>query len=123
MQNLTIFLEEKSAFTTTLESTLIEKGFAVEVINPIPDEDVPVDAVVLFHDNHNLDKRIVEIRDYYEKHQIAIHKIDLSGTLNVALTHLSLFLDRIQSKKVLFVGSPSLKDHPKMEVFKEKWTL
>lgn len=123
MQNLTIFLEEKSAFTTTLESTLIEKGLAVEVINPIPDEDVPVDAVVLFHDNHNLDKRIVEIRDYYEQHQIPIHKIDLSGTLNVALTHLSLFLERIKSKKVLFVGSPNLKDHPKMEVFKEKWTL
>lgn len=123
MQKLTIFLEEKSAFTTTIESTLIEKGFTVELIDPIMDDDIPVDAVVLFHDNHNLDKRIVEIRDHYEKHQIAIHKIDLSGTLNVALSHLSLFLERIKSKKVLFVGSPSLKDHPKMEVFKEKWTL
>lgn len=123
MQQLTIFLEEKSAFTTTLETTLTEKGFAVEHINPLADGDIPVDAMVIFHDNHNFDKHVIEVRDLFEKHQIAIHKIDLSGTLNVALSHLSLFLERIKCKKVLFIGAPGLKDHPKMEVFKEKWPL
>lgn len=123
MQDLTIFLEEKTAFTTTIETTLLEKGFAVEQIDATAEGDIPVDALVIFHDNHNLDKRTIEIRDLYEKHQIATHKIDLSGTLNVALSHLSLFLERIKSKKVLFIGAPSLKDHPKMEIFKEKWTL
>lgn len=123
MQQLTIFLEEKTAFTTTIETTLLDKGFNVEHIDPLSDDDIPVDALVIFHDNHNLDKHIVEIRDHFEKHQIATHKIDLSGTLNVAISHLGLFLERIKSKKVLFIGSPSLKDHPKLEVFKEKWTL
>lgn len=123
MQQLTIFVEEKSAFTTTIETTLLEKGFTVEHIDPLAEGDIPVDALVIFHDNHNLDKHTIEVRDHYEKHQVATHKIDLSGTLNVALSHLTLFLERIKCKKVLFIGSPSLKDHPKMEVFKEKWTL
>ncbi len=123
MQKLTIFLEEKSAFTTTIETTLLEKGFNVEHIDALAEGDIPVDALVIFHDNHNLDKHTSEIREHFEKHQIATHKIDLSGTLNVALSHLSLFLERIKSKKVLFIGAPSLKDHPKMEVFKEKWNL
>ena len=123
MQKLTIFLEEKSAFTTTIETTLLEKGFNVELIDALAEGDIPVDALVIFHDNHNLDKHTSEVREHFEKHQIATHKIDLSGTLNVALSHLSLFLERIKSKKVLFIGAPSLKDHPKMEVFKEKWNL
>ncbi len=123
MHNLTIFLEEKTAFTTTIETTLASKGIPVELFDQSPDLIEKIDALVIFHDNHNFDKRTAEVRDQFEKLQIAIHKIDLSGTMNVALSHLSLFFDRVKCKNVLFIGSAQLKDHPKLEVFKEKWTL
>jgi len=123
MHNLTIFLEEKTAFTTTIEATLTSKGIPVELFDQSPDLIEKIDALVIFHDNHNFDKRTAEVRDQFEKLQIAIHKIDLSGTMNVALSHLSLFFDRVKCKNVLFIGSAQLKDHPKLEVFKEKWTL
>lgn len=123
MHNLTIFLEEKTAFTTTIETTLTTRGIPVELFDQSPDLIEKIDALVIFHDNHNFDKRTAEVRDQFEKLQIAIHKIDLSGTMNVALSHLSLFFDRVKCKNVLFIGSAQLKDHPKLEVFKEKWTL
>lgn len=82
-----------------------------------------IDGVVLFHENHNFDKQVAELRDLFDQRQVAMHKIDLSGTMNVALSHLSLFLDRTKCKNVLFLGSENLKDNPKLEVFKEKWTL
>ena len=95
----------------------------MEIFVESPEQIEIIDGVVLFHENHNFDKQVAELRDLFDQHQVAMHKIDLSGTMNVALSHLSLFLDRTKCKHVLFLGSENLKDNPKLEVFKEKWTL
>lgn len=119
----TIYTEEKSPFAITIRSWLEGRGFQVETFNESIEQMDAIDAVVIFHDNHNFDRRIAELRDTFEKLQVAMHKIDMSGTMNVALSHLSLFFERTQCKNVLFLGSDSLKDHAKMELFKEKWNL
>lgn len=117
----TIYLQEKTAFAASVRPSLTDRGFTTVAFDESQIE--YIDGVVLFHDNHNFDKSVAELRDVFETRQVAMHKIDLSGTLNVALSHLSLFFDRTKCKKVLFLGSESLKDHPKMEIFNEKWTL
>ncbi len=119
----TIHIEEKSAFASSMSPWLVEKGFQVQSFEETTLQVESIDAVVIFHENHNFDKRVAELRDHFEKLQIATHKIDLSGTMNVALSHLSLFFDRMKCKNVLFLGSDNLKDHPKLEAFKEKWNL
>jgi len=119
----TIFLQDKSAFAASIGNSLTERGFTTQVFDESQDQIESIDGVVLFHDNHNFDKHIAELRDLFDKRQVATHKIDMSGTMNVALSHLSLFFDRIKCRNVLFLGSESLKDHPKLEVFKEKWHL
>lgn len=119
----TIYTEEKSAFAGSVNAWLQSIGFQVEPFEESEDLKERIDAVVIFHDNHNFDKRVAELRDLFELLQAPIHKIDLSGTMNVALSHLSLFFDRTKCKNVLFIGSETIKDHPKMEIFKEKWNL
>lgn len=119
----TIYTEEKTAFAASVNPWLQSIGFVVEPFEESDEIKDKIDAVVIFHDNHNFDKRVTELRDLFEMLQAPIHKIDLSGTLNVALSHLSLFFDRTKCKNVLFVGSETIKDHPKMDVFKEKWNL
>ncbi len=117
----TIYLQEKTAFAASIRPSLTDRGL---VTAPFDDSQIEyIDGVVLFHDNHNFDKSVAELRDLFENRQVGMHKIDLSGTMNVALSHLSLFFDRTKCKKVLFLGSESLKDHPKLEIFKEKWIL
>jgi hypothetical protein len=119
----TIYTPEKSAFATDLRGWLTGLGFNVETFDESSDGIERIDAVVIFHDNHNFDRPVAELRDLFEKRQVAMHKVDLSGTMNVAISHLSLFVERTQCKHVLFLGSEALKDYPKMELFKEKWNL
>ena len=119
----TIYTPEKSAFAADIRNWLTERGFTVETFEETPDKIEIIDAVVIFHENHNFDRPVAELRDLFEKRQTAMHKIDMSGTMNVAISHLSLFFERTQCKNVLFLGSESLKDTPKMELFKEKWNL
>jgi hypothetical protein len=102
---------------------LVESGFNVVSFDNSQEQAEKIDAVVLFHENHNFDKRVSELRDNFDRLQVASHKIDLSGTMNVALSHLSLFFDRTKCKNVLFLGSDNLKNHPKLAVFQEKWNL
>lgn len=117
----TIYTEEKTAFAASINPWLEAKGFLVEPFEENEETKEKIDAVVIFHDNHNFDKRTSELRDLFELLQAPIHKIDLSGTMNVALSHLGLFFDRTKCKHVLFIASEAMKDHPKMDVFKEKW--
>jgi hypothetical protein len=119
----TIYLQDKSAFAASISGSLTERGFTTETFDESTEQIEAIDGVVLFHENHNFDKHIAELRDLFDKRQVATHKIDMSGTMNVALSHLSLFFERIKCKNVLFLGSESLKDNPKLEIFKEKWTL
>jgi hypothetical protein len=119
----TIFIEEKTAFAATMYNWLVESGFNVVPFDNSQEQGEKIDAVVLFHENHNFDKRVSELRDNFDRLQVASHKIDLSGTMNVALSHLSLFFDRTKCKNVLFLGSDNLKNHPKLAVFQEKWNL
>jgi len=119
----TIYTPEKSAFAATIRNWLTERGFNVDTFDETPDLIEQIDAVVIFHENHNFDRPVAELRDLFEKRQVAMHKIDMSGTMNVAISHLSLFLERTQCKYVLFLGSEGLKDTPKMELFMEKWSL
>lgn len=119
----TIFLPEKTAFTASIQNSLTDRGFQVESFTGSPEQIESVDGVVLFHENHNFDKPVAELRDLFEQRQIAMHKVDLSGTMNVALSHLSLFFERTKCKKVIFLGSDNLKDNPKLELFKEKWLI
>lgn len=117
----TIFLQDKSTFATTMAPWLTEKGVTVESFEAVADLPENVDSVVVFHDQHNFDKNTAELRDQFDRMNVAMHKIDLSGTLNVAISHLSLFIERTKSKNVVFIGSENLKDHPKMQLFKENW--
>jgi hypothetical protein len=119
----TIYTPEKSAFATNIRSWLTDRGFNVEAFDESIDQVEAIDAVVIFHENHNFDRPVADLRDLFDKRQVAMHKIDMSGTMNVAISHLSLFLERTQCKHVLFLGSEGLKDNPKMELFKEKWNL
>jgi hypothetical protein len=119
----TIYTVENSVFAKHTNAWLESKGFQVLPFQEDGKNIDTIDALVIFHDNHNFDKTTNDLRDLAEKHQIPIHKIDLSGTMSVALSYLSLFFERTKCKHALFLGADELKDLPKMEQFKENWNL
>jgi hypothetical protein len=119
-----VYVQENSKFGSSVSAWLSDKGVEMQTFNPEEEANFDlIDAAVIFHDNHNFDKSVSDLRDALDQRNVAVHKIDLSGTMNVALTHLALFIERTSCKKALFIGSESLENHPKMDIFKEKLVL
>lgn len=119
----TVYLTDKSQFASFIASALTDRNIQVVEFDHSADQVETINGVVIFHENHNFDKRSAELRDLFELRQIPVHKVDMSGTMNVALTHLSLFLERIKGTAVLFLGADALVQNPKLELFREKFSL
>lgn len=119
----TVYLPDKSEFSSFISSALTERGIQVVDFDHSTEQIETINGVVIFHENHNFDKRSAELRDLFELRQVPVHKVDMSGTMNVALTHLSLFLERIKGTAVLFLGADMLVQNPKLELFREKFSL
>jgi hypothetical protein len=76
-----------------------------------------VDGLVIFHENHDFSKANQEIVSDFEAKQKPISKIDINGTLMVAVSNFSLWLDIQKCKKILVIGSSNLSSNENLERF------
>lgn len=74
-----------------------------------------IDALIIFHEDHNIDAAGVEIRDVFEKKLRPIHKIDINGTKQVIVSHFALWMERNKVQNPLLIGTEQLLDNPKIE--------
>lgn len=79
-----------------------------------------VDGLVLFHETHDITKGNQEILGIFENKQRAISKIDINGTLMVAVSNFSLWMERNKCKSLLIIGADELLKNPNLERFLEK---
>ncbi len=79
-----------------------------------------IDGLLLFHENHDIDKGQQELLAAFEQKQRGISKIDINGTLSVAVSNFSLWLDRNKCKTILATGSDALTKNPNLERFLEQ---
>lgn len=96
------------------------ESMGIEGIKYDPKNDVDleqIDGLVLFHENHAIGKSQNEWLSIFEGKQRGISKIDVNGTLSVAASNFSLWLDRNRCKSVLAIGSEELVKNVNMERF------
>ncbi len=110
-----IYTKVKSKFSDYIEPLSLSKNIQFEILDKDERMYEEVDALVLFHEDHNLDATGQEIRDIFEKKLRPIHKIDINGTKQVIVSHYVLWLERNNVKSPLFVGTDQLIDNPKTE--------
>jgi len=79
-----------------------------------------IEGLLLFHENHDIDKAQHELLSVFEHKQRAISKIDINGTLSVAVSNFSLWLERNKCKTLLATGSDELTKNPNLERFLEQ---
>lgn len=79
-----------------------------------------VEGLVLFHENSDFSKNHHEVLSFFENKQRAISKIDINGTLMVAVSNFGLWMERNKCKSILVVGSDDLLKNPNLERFLEK---
>lgn len=67
-----------------------------------------IDGLIVFHENHDITKSRSEIMDLFTTHQLGISKIDINGTLSVAVSNFDLWMDRNRAKTLLVIGGEHL---------------
>lgn len=111
-----IFLKDNSRFSHYLTSWVNELNIEVQEFS-IKNEDSEegIDGLVIFTENQEVDKEILDIRSIFDKNQKPVHKIDINGTLMVGVSNLELWIERNGCKKVLFLGSDTMLENSNLE--------
>ncbi len=111
-----IFLKDNSRFSNYLTSWVNELNIEVlEFSAKNEDSEEGIDGLVIFTENQEVDKEILDIRSIFDKNQKPVHKIDINGTLMVGVSNLELWIERNGCKKVLFLGSDVMLENPNLE--------
>ena len=111
-----IFLKDNSRFSNYLTSWVNELNIEVlEFSSKNEDSEEGIEGLVIFTENQEVDKEILDIRSIFDKNQKPVHKIDINGTLMVGVSNLELWIERNGCKKVLFLGSDVMLDNPNLE--------
>ena len=69
------------------------------------------DSLLIFNQYQELGQEVLEIKSRYDKQQKPVHKIDINGTLRVAITNFDLWLDSTKSKNLMVIGAEELADN------------
>jgi len=112
----TIFLKDNSRFSHYLTSWVNDRHIELQEFS-MKNEDAEegIDGLVIFTENQEVDKDILDIRSIFDKNQKPVHKIDINGTLMVGVSNLDLWIERNGCKKVLFLGSDTILENPNLE--------
>jgi len=111
-----IFLKDNSRFSNYLTSWVNELNIEIlEFSSKNVDSEEGIDGLVIFTENQEVDKEILDIRSIFDKNQKPVHKIDINGTLMVGVSNLELWIERNGCKKVLFLGSDVMLENPNLE--------
>lgn len=74
-----------------------------------------IDGLVIFNQNQDVERDLLEIRKSFDDHQKPVQRIDINGTLMVGVSNFALWLERNGCKNILIIGSDSLCENPNLD--------
>ena len=90
-----IYLKTSSRFSEFLTNWANEKNYSLaEYSEKNDDSDEGIDGLVIFNENQEVDRDILDIRAFFDNHQKPVHRIDINGTLMVGISNLDLWIER-----------------------------
>ena len=119
-----IYLLEDNEFNSLLNSWAEEAGVSIAIAdNKSNDFSEVVDAIAIFHENHNFSKELEELNDDLIKNHCPSHKIDVNGTLAATLSNFTMWLERNKPKSLLMVGGTGVAKNENLVRFLSKLSL
>lgn len=82
-----------------------------------------IDGLVIFNQNSDESKEILDIRKMFDKKLKPVHRIDINGTLMVGVSNFSLWLERNACGSVLFLGDDVLKENANLSRYLESFKV
>lgn len=109
-----IFIKPGTAFGALIADWAVMNQLEVEELTIDEGFDKVVDGLVIFNQNSDMDKDILDIRKVFDDSLKPVQRIDINGTLMVGVSNFSLWLERNGCVNVLFLGADNLKDNPNL---------
>jgi hypothetical protein len=106
-----IFIKPGTAFGSLIADWAVSNQLEVEELPLEEGFDKAVDGLVIFNQNSDIEKELLDIRKVFDDSLKPVQRIDINGTLMVGVSNFSLWLERNGCVNVLFIGADNLKDN------------
>lgn len=118
-----IFIKPGSSFGSLIAEWATGNQLEVEEL-PLEDGfDKIVDGLVIFNQNSDVDKEMLDVRKVFDDSLKPVQRIDINGTLMVGVSNFSLWLERNGCANVLCIGAENLKDNANLSRYLEAMKL
>jgi len=116
-----IYVKSNSTFSTHLSNWASSIGVRTEEYD-FKSEEIGADGLLLINANHDIDKDSEEIHAFFDVKHFPTQKVDINGTLQVAVSNFQNWMRNFKCKSVLIVGSDDLVENENLNRFLERAT-
>ncbi|MCO5258723.1 MAG: hypothetical protein M9916_01100 [Crocinitomicaceae bacterium] len=106
-----VFIKPGNYFSNVVTEWASTNNVEVEEIALHEGFDEMIEGLVIFNQNSDESKELLDIRKLFDTKLKPVHRIDINGTLMVGVSNFSLWLERNACSTVLFIGDEVLKEN------------
>lgn len=119
-----IFLKASTPFSDSINSWSEENANKVNEVKERYDAHIELfDSLLIISENQSISKENWNLKSLFDKNQKPTYRIDINGTLNVAIANLELWLESNKSKNLLIVGKDEIVKNKNLDRFLEKLSV
>lgn len=116
-----IFTRPESAFAKRINEWASQMGIATEEYD-VKSEDLP-EGMLLINANQDFGRDDMDLHTEFDKKHIPTQKIDVNGTLQVAISNFELWLRTYKCRRVLVLGDDELLKNDNLDRFLNKISI
>lgn len=113
-----ILTRPETAFAQRINEWALQHGIATEAYD-LRSEDFP-DGMLLINANQDINREDIDLHTLFDRKHIPTQKIDINGTLQVAVSNFELWLRTYKCGRVLILGSDELLQNENLDRFLNK---
>ncbi len=115
----TIYLKSDSAFSAQLSEWASTLGVKTEQYDFKSDE-ISVDGLLVINANQDIDKDTEEVHAFFDLKHFPTQKVDVNGTLQVAVSNFQNWMRNFKCKNILILGSDDLINNENLDRFLQR---
>lgn len=114
-----LYLKPETSLSTILNEWAAESGVVVEDYDVKMDEHI-ADGLLLITENQDLDRELDELHSLFDAKHLPTQKIDINGTLQVAVTNFNMWLRNNKCRKILMLGTDKVTQNENLQRFLDR---
>lgn len=113
----TLYIKPDSNFSAYVKNWAEQIGVPVQDYDVRLNDDQLADGLLLVNENQDIPKDLYDIHTFFDLRHIPTQKIDVNGTLQVALSSFQMWLSSNKCKKILVLGAENLVKNENLDRF------